>query len=57
VLRIEELDGHEQRASRSEHGVVYSMAEDSFEHEELSAATREVEHAFRMRFGIEPIPR
>jgi len=57
VLRIEELDGHEQRASRSEHGVVYSMAEDSFEHEELSAATREVEYAFRMRFAIEPIHR
>jgi hypothetical protein len=57
VLRIEELDGHDQRASRSEHGVVYSMAEDSFEHEELSAATREVEHAFRLRFGIEPIHR
>jgi len=58
VLRIEELDGHEQRGYRSDHGVLYShVAYGSFEHEELSAATRDVEYAFRLRFAIEPSPR
>jgi len=40
VLRIEELDGHEQRGYRSDHGVLCShVADASFEHEELRAAT------------------
>ncbi len=58
ALRIEELDGHEQRGYRSDHGMLYSHGADgSFEHDELSAATRDVEYAFRLRFGIEPSAR
>ena len=58
VLRIEELDGHTPRGGYDhlDSGMVFSAAApDSFEHEELTAATREVAYAFRMRFGIEPI--
>jgi hypothetical protein len=58
VLRIEELDGNEHRGFRTDHGVMYSqVASGSFEHEELSAAIRDVEYAFRLRFGIEPSQR
>jgi hypothetical protein len=56
VTRIEEMDEYaRRRAIDSDHGRLYAVASASFEHEELSAATREVRFAFRLTFSIEPV--
>jgi len=53
VLRIEELDGRSRRGDYDSHGVLYSrVAEADFEHDELSAPTREVTYTYRMFFAI-----